>query len=171
MGFFYMFMLLLQGSLFLTKFHVNRWWTMTLECFAAFHGATVAYASVTQDSGQWANFLFGGVAVFLITQMHGVRLTRTHKLIITALCLGLMGWYYAENQEKILNMPGLVIFRYTAVFVTALLIWLIMRPFIWSGKKLPGVPQKTGGLKRSYSRRRSGGSSMGGRFFLRLPKR
>ncbi len=30
-GFFYMFLLMLQGSLFFTRIHVNRWWTLIQE--------------------------------------------------------------------------------------------------------------------------------------------
>ena len=41
-GFCYMFLLLLQGSLFLTRAHTNRWWTLTLEVFVAVHGTLVA---------------------------------------------------------------------------------------------------------------------------------
>lgn len=41
-GFFYMFLLLIQGSLFFTRAHTNRWWTLTLEALVLVHGALVA---------------------------------------------------------------------------------------------------------------------------------
>ena len=36
-------MLLLQGSLFMTRYHINRWWTLFVEFFMVIHGTTVAY--------------------------------------------------------------------------------------------------------------------------------
>jgi len=38
-----MMLLLLQSSLFSTRFHVNRWWTMALETVFVAHGAVVVY--------------------------------------------------------------------------------------------------------------------------------
>ena len=41
-GFFYMFLLLVQGSLFFTRAHLNRRWTIFLEVLVLFHGTMVA---------------------------------------------------------------------------------------------------------------------------------
>ena len=41
-GFLYMFLLLVQGSLFFTRAHVNRWWTLFLEVAVLAHGTLVA---------------------------------------------------------------------------------------------------------------------------------
>ena len=142
MGLFFMMMLFLQGSLFLTRFHINRWWTVFLEFFAVLHGATVAWFSVTQTDNQWSNFLFGGLAVFLITQMHGVRLKRWHKLTLTGFCLGMMGWFYAAHQDMLISLTSMVLTRYLAVFILVGLIWLIMRPFIRSGRAVPGIKRE-----------------------------
>ena len=139
MGFFYMLMLFLQGSLFFTRFHVNRWWTVWLEFFAVIHGTTVAYAAIQQSGTQWSNFLFGGLFVFLITQMHGVKFQRWHKLAITAVSLAGAAWYYALHLDMVSNIPRLLLTRYGATFVAAILIWLILKPFIWSGKSVPGI--------------------------------
>lgn len=54
-GFFYMFLLLLQGSLFLTGAHTHRWWTLTLEVFVAVHGTLVAVMT-SGPSGMWPMF-------------------------------------------------------------------------------------------------------------------
>jgi hypothetical protein len=69
-GFLYMFLLLVQGSLFFTRSHVNRWWTLTLELSVAVHGTLVAVMS-TGPNRLWPMFLFGFLAIFVITQMHG----------------------------------------------------------------------------------------------------
>ena len=55
-GFFYMFLLFLQGSLFHTRVHVHRWWTLTLEVLVLFHGTMVA---VLQGNDLWPMFAFG----------------------------------------------------------------------------------------------------------------
>ena len=73
LGTFYTLMILLQGSLFFTRFHTNRWWTLLLEVFVLVHGAVVAY--MTQDAGVWRMFLFGFFGLLVITQMHGVGLS------------------------------------------------------------------------------------------------
>ena len=73
--------------------------------------------------------------VFLITQMHGVPFKRWHKLAITAICLSGAVAFYALNADMISRLPRIFLTRYGAVFVLVGLIWLIMRPFIWSGKK------------------------------------
>ena len=51
-GFFYMFLLMLQGSLFFTRAHVNRRWTVVLEVTFAFHGAMVAYLAGRGRAGR-----------------------------------------------------------------------------------------------------------------------
>lgn len=72
-GFFYMFLLLLQGSLFLTRIHVNKYWTLVQEITVLFHGALVAF---TQAADFWQMFAFGFGGIFIITQMHGLNLSR-----------------------------------------------------------------------------------------------
>ncbi|MEC9374940.1 MAG: hypothetical protein VYA80_01055 [Pseudomonadota bacterium] len=140
MGLFYMMMLFLQGSLFLTRFHVNRWWTLFLEFFVVIHGSTVAYIAIQMSGQHWSSFLFGGVFVFLITQLHGVKLKLWHKISIATACIGSALIYYSGNPDLFFeNIPRMVSMRYLGVAVLVCLIWLIMRPFIWSGKKVPGI--------------------------------
>ena len=140
MGFFYMFMLFLQGSLFLTRYHVNRWWTLTLEFFMTVHGTTVAWAAMHGlPESRWSHFLFGGLAVLIVTQMHGVPLKRWHKLAITFTTLFFAVWYYALNPDKLADLPGTFLSRYIAVAILVALIWMAMKPFIWAGKMPPPV--------------------------------
>ena len=87
-GFSYMFLLLLQGSLFFTRYHVNRWWTVSLELLFVIHGAIVAaYLMNPGEHEFWSMFLFGGVATFLITQMHGLGMTTRQKLAVAAVLI------------------------------------------------------------------------------------
>jgi len=134
-GFFYMFMLFLQGSLFLTKFHVNRWWTVTLETFFIFHGATVAYFAIKEEGVQWSTFLFGGFGIFIVTHMHGLGLSLKQKLLTAAVLLSAAASFYAFNLELAWNMPRQMFMRYLMIFIFAGLIWLGMQPFIYLNRK------------------------------------
>lgn len=133
MGFFYMFMLFVQGSLFMTRYHINRWWTLTLEFFMVVHGTTVAWLALQGLDAQWAQFLFGGLAVLLITQMYGVPLKRWHRIALAVVCIVPAVWYYTQFPEKLGGIQRTVLYRYVAVFILVGLIWMIMRPFIWTG--------------------------------------
>jgi hypothetical protein len=84
-GFFYMFLLLLQGSLFFTRIHTNRWWTLSQEVIVLAHGALVA---VMQGNDLWPMFAFGFGGIFVITQMHGVGLSRLTRWVILILYVG-----------------------------------------------------------------------------------
>ena len=77
-GFFYMFLLMLQGSLFLTRLHVNRWWMVVQEVTVLFHGALVAVQQMTSDitTGIWPMFFFGFAVIFIVTQLYGLGLKR-----------------------------------------------------------------------------------------------
>ena len=70
-GFLYMFLLMLQGSLFYTRIHTNRWWMLVQEVSVLFHGTLVA---LMQGNGIWPMFFFGFGGLFILTQMHGVPL-------------------------------------------------------------------------------------------------
>ena len=83
---------------------------------------------------RWGQFLFGGLAVFLITQMHGVPFKRWHKIVFAVLSIGGAIWYYMLKPDRLGSLPNTILTRYVAVVIMVALIWLIMRPFIWSGK-------------------------------------
>jgi len=128
-GFFYTFLLLLQGSLFFTRTHLNRWWMVTQELLVAVHGTLVA---VMQGNGIWPMFLFGFLGLFVITQMHGLRLSlRSRWLILAGYIAGVL-WVYSErgwaNLNEIVRIP---VIEYLAVLILALLIggglWLFRR--------------------------------------------
>ncbi len=79
MGFFYTFLLLLQGSLFLTRIHVNKWWTLAQEIIVLAHGTIVA---IVQGNNLWPMFFFGFLGVFILVQMHGLGLPRRIKWLL-----------------------------------------------------------------------------------------
>jgi hypothetical protein len=129
-GFFYMFMLMLQGSLFFTRIHLNRWWTVALEISVALHGALVA---VMNANNMWPMFFFGFGGIFVITQMHGVPLSnRTRWIILGAYILAALGVYSQFGLAKIHQITWIPAIEYLAVFVLAFLI----AAGLWIARKL-----------------------------------
>ena len=122
-GFFYMFLLLLQGSLFLTRAHTNRWWTLTLELLVAVHGTLVAIMQSGPD-GLWPMFLFGFLAVFVITQMHGVGLShRTRWVIGLGFLAAVVGTYAVLGFGRLDEVLRIPVIEYGLVGLLALLLW------------------------------------------------
>ncbi|MDF1514353.1 MAG: hypothetical protein P1S60_11145 [Anaerolineae bacterium] len=70
-GFFYMFLLMLQGSLMNTRLHTNRIWMLVQEITVLIHGTLTA---LMQGNGMWPMFFFGFGGLFILTQMHGLKL-------------------------------------------------------------------------------------------------
>jgi hypothetical protein len=127
-GFAYMFLLFLQGSLFFTRYHINRWWTMSLELLFVVHGAFVAYFIMQKDQpGAWAMFFFGGVTLFLITQMHGLGLSRRGKLFIALPLAGIMATYYLLNPGTVGLLPRVPMINYIGTILVLIVVWLLLR--------------------------------------------
>ena len=104
-GFFYMFLLLLQGSLFYTRIHTNRWWTFTLELAVLVHGTVVA---VMQGNGLGLSLR--------------VRLLILAGFVASALfTYGQLGW---ARLNEIVRIP---LIEYAAVFLLAGIFWLGLR--------------------------------------------
>jgi hypothetical protein len=136
-GFAYMSLLILQSSLFFTRYHTNRWWTVFLECLFVIHGAVVAYTIMNQPGrSPWSGFLFGGVMTFLIIQLHGLGLSTKAKLAVAAPPLLLMAVFYANSPDSILGAPKLTMIMYAGTLMTALIVWVLVRV-----ARLMGVPQ------------------------------
>ncbi|GAA3554150.1 hypothetical protein GCM10022419_038170 [Nonomuraea rosea] len=127
-GFMYMFLLLLQGSLFLTRAHTARWWTLTLELAVAAHGTLVAVMN-SGPGGAWPMFLFGFLGVFVVTQMHGLGLGRGTRWLLGLGYAAAALAVYALRGEP-LGVAGVVripAVEYLLVGVLALLMWLGLR--------------------------------------------
>ena len=115
-GFFYTFLLLIQGAFVFTRVHTNRWWTAILEVSVLSHGVTVA---VVAGQEFWPMFFFGFAALFVVTQMHGLGLPRWVHWLVYAAFIGGVLWVYAiagrgwVNLNEILRIPiidyGLVV--------------------------------------------------------------
>ncbi|HUQ56973.1 hypothetical protein [Lentzea sp.] len=126
-GFFYMFLLLVQSSLMFTTAHTNRWWTLTLELLVAVHGTLVAVMN-SGPNGIWPMFLFGFVSIFVLTQMHGVGLSTTARwwigVTFVVAALGVYSWRGFGRIDEVVRIP---VIEYLLVAVLALLIWAGVR--------------------------------------------
>jgi hypothetical protein len=117
LGFLYMFLLLLQGSLFFTRVHNNRWWTLTQEVSVLVHGTIVA---IFQGNSLWPMFFFGFAGMFVITQMHGLGLKRWVKWLIFAVYIGGAAYvYYGRGVRKIYELISIPLIEYLGVFILA----------------------------------------------------
>ena len=127
-GFAYMFLLFLQGSLFFTRYHVNRWWTMSLELLFVVHGALVAYFILQKgQNGPWSMFLFGGVTLFLVTQMHGLGLSRRGKWLISIPLVSIMATWYLVNPEYQWMLPRIPMINYIGTLLVLIVVWSLLR--------------------------------------------
>jgi len=134
-GFFYMFLLLLQSSLFFTRLHINRWWTLVQEVTVLFHGSVVAYI---QNAELWPMFAFGFAGIFILTQMHGLGWPRWVKGLLALLYVAGVVWVYAgrgfNKLDEIIRIP---VIEYVSVVVLA----LILLGGLWIAKRLRGPEQ------------------------------
>ncbi len=132
-GFGYMFLLMLQSSLFFTRIHVNKWWTLAQELTVLFHGTLVAIDQLgTGREAIWPMFFFGFLGIFIITQMHGLGLSRRVRAALFVGYLALMflvyrgrGW---ENANEVIRIPMI---DYPLVFILAGVLWLLMKIGRW----------------------------------------
>jgi hypothetical protein len=132
-GFLYMFLLLLQGSLFFTRIHTNRWWTLTQEVLVLAHGSLVA---LVQGNGLWPMFAFGFGGIFIITQMHGVGLKLWHKAGLLAVFVGSVLLVYSDRGwEKLNEIVRIPLIEYLAVLLLAGLIGA----GLWAFRRLRGL--------------------------------
>jgi len=134
LGFFYMFLILLQGSLFFTRAHLNPKWTIFVEVVVVIHALLVAL----MNSHNWPMFLFGFLGVFMVTQMYGLPLSQKMRWLLWSLFIGLIvvvynfkGW---EQSYEVIFVAGT---EWAFVILVSGLILFFQSAFI---KKL--APQK-----------------------------
>ncbi|MDH3977341.1 MAG: hypothetical protein OEU86_02405 [Gammaproteobacteria bacterium] len=125
-GFLYMFLLMLQGSLFFTRAHVNPRWTIWAEISVVGHAVMVAY--VAGHMG-WAMFLAGFTGVFLITQMHGLGFSRATRWVIGIACIAALAGLFAYIGDISLmqRIPLIPFIQYLGVLVIGLVLWLMLQ--------------------------------------------
>ena len=132
-GFLYMFLLMTQSSLFFTRLHINKWWMLVQEVTVTIHGTMVA---IIHDQA-WPMFLFGFLGLFIITQMHGLGLSKRIRWVFTGIYAAGIVFVYSfrgwENINEILRISlGELIF----VFMLAAIIWILMKSWAFGSSLL-----------------------------------
>ncbi len=127
-GFAYTFLMLVQGSLFFTRVHRNRWWMFVQESVVLAHGALVAFQ---QGNNLWPMFAFGFGGIFVLTQMHGLGLGWRLRWALLAVYVGLALVVYNGRWAGLNEIVRIPVIEYLAVALLALLIggglWLYRR--------------------------------------------
>ncbi len=129
MGFLYTFLLLVQGSLFLTRIHVNKWWMFIQEVVVLAHGTIVA---IVQGNNMWPMFFYGFAGVFILTQMHGLGLSRRVRWgIFAAYVLSAVVVYSERGTKRLWELIAIPTIDYLGIVIMALLfavgIWVYDR--------------------------------------------
>ncbi len=132
-GFFYTFVLMVQGCLFFTRAHVNKYWTFSLEILVLFHGTLVA---INQGNGIWPMFFFGFAGIFIVTQMYGIGLKAWQRwAFLAAYIIGALGWYSFTDISNINEVVRIPVIEYLLVFIFAGLVWVVMKLTGWQNTK------------------------------------
>ncbi|MSO99378.1 MAG: hypothetical protein EXR11_14390 [Rhodospirillaceae bacterium] len=123
MGTLYTTLIMVQGSLFFTKLHVNKYWMVAMEVMVLFHGTLVA---IILGSGEaWAQFLFGFMAMFVITQMYGLGLPNWLRWSFWAAYLGgiVVTYQFFRGWGAVNEIFSVPVVLYGLAFLFAILTW------------------------------------------------
>ena len=116
LGTLYTLLIMLQGSLFFTRVHLNKWWMFTQEALVLVHGTMVAYLdNIRQPElpSVWRMFFFGFAALIVVTQMYGLGLKRWQRWsVIAAFVIGIGVAYNGDwtSLNEVLAHTGRRIF-------------------------------------------------------------
>jgi hypothetical protein len=129
-GFFYMFLLMLQGSLFFTRIHINKYWTFIQEAMVLVHGTLVA---VMQGNNLWPMFAFGFGGMLVITQLYGLGLKAWQRWLVLGVYIAAVIGVYSQRGLGMLNeIVRIPAIEYLLVFALAGAIGL----GLWINQKL-----------------------------------
>jgi len=115
LGFLYTFLLFLQAAFIFTRVHTSRWWTFTLEASVLVHGVTVALVAGQEF---WTMFFFGFLFLVVVTQMHGLGLSKALRWIIAGVSVALMLAVYSQKGWGLMNeVVRIPVIDYVLVFL------------------------------------------------------
>lgn len=127
LGFLYMFLMLLQGSLFFTRIHTNKWWMLTQEVLVLVHGTIVALSNAPDF---WQMFCFGFAGLFIVTQMHGLGLSIGARWGFLAAYVAAVASVYSRiGLKHIHQITWIPLTEYAVVFAVAGVVWAAMKFF------------------------------------------
>ena len=114
LGFLYTFLLFIQAAFIFTRVHTNKYWTFVLEISVLIHGVTVALVAGQEF---WPMFAFGFLFLVVMTQMHGLGLSRGTRWVIAAASIAAMLWVYSDRGwDKINEVIRIPAIDYILVF-------------------------------------------------------
>ncbi|MFP6764377.1 MAG: hypothetical protein VB858_12190 [Planctomycetaceae bacterium] len=121
LGFLYLFLMLLQGSLFYTRLHVNKWWMFTQEILVLVHGTLVAFSNAPDF---WQMFCFGFAGLFIVTQMHGLGLSVRTRWAFLFTYIVAVSWVFSRiGMRSVHQVLWIPLTEYGVVFVLAAIVW------------------------------------------------
>ncbi|QPC84235.1 hypothetical protein G4Y79_07640 [Phototrophicus methaneseepsis] len=122
-GFLHVMLVMVQGSLMFTRMHLNRKWILILELLVLPHSAIIA---MTQANSLAYMFVFGFMSIFIVTQMHTLRLkTWVKNLIYLGFVATLLYVYLFVRQPYQINeVIRIPLIDYLMIFMTYGL-WLL----------------------------------------------
>ena len=124
-GFLYTFLLLLQGSLFFTRIHLNPWWKLCLELIVAPHAVFVA---LNQPGNMWPMFLFGFLGVFVLTQVYACIFSQWVKVVCTTGFVVCCIVAYRNKPFYQVNEPiRIPVIDYLGVLILSGVLYAVMR--------------------------------------------
>lgn len=97
-GFFITILFLIQGCLMFTTSHLNILWRTILECSIIFHAVVVELPRTHRDS--WRMFVSGGLATFIISQMHAFPVSFLTKSALATLCSTFVFYLYRDTKGR-----------------------------------------------------------------------
>ena len=125
LGFLYMFLLMLQGSLFFTRMHVNKWWMVTQEVLVLIHGTLVALSNAPDF---WQMFCFGFAGLFVVTQMYGLGMSLRTRWAFLIVYVGSAALVFSRVGLRHLHqITWIPLTEYAVVFVIAAVVWTAMK--------------------------------------------
>jgi hypothetical protein len=124
LGFLYMFLLLLQGSLFYTRTHLNNYWKVMSELSVVIHGVMVAYLA----GQEWVQFFGGFLGMFVVTQMHGLGLSRTVRWVLGLAYVAAVLLIYSQGAgiAKAFMVTLIPLVEFVLVVFVSLIVLFIM---------------------------------------------
>jgi hypothetical protein len=120
-----MFLLLLQGSLFFTRIHVNPRWRVVNELAVVGHAVMVAVLA----GQQWPQFFGGFLGMFVITQMHGLGLSKGVRWVLgLAYAFSMLAIYsLTEGIARVFMITLIPLVEFILVIIVSALVLLLVR--------------------------------------------
>lgn len=124
-GFFYMFLLFIQMSMFKTSLHYNMKWLVLLESFVAIHGTLI---TVEKANPIWPMFLSGFLFMFAFTYADGLSKKRPLRAAIIILFFtAVLIMYYFRGFNKLYELSFIPVALYGGGLFVILLLKLFYR--------------------------------------------